>query len=286
MSVRTAVIPVAGLGTRFLPVTRTVPKALIPVFDRPQIHLAVEEAAKAGIERVVLVISPGQESVVAYFDEAPELEAAVAEKGDNKLLGLMTSIAKMAEIRFVYQKQPQGLGHAVLLAADEVGDETFAVFLPDDIIWSDEPTISGLIDLHEKYGTNVIAVKEVPDELVPNLGIIEPSGTTGSISQIVGMVEKPALADAPSNLAIIGRYVLTPDIFDALRKTRARKLGEIQLTDAIALSLNDRPAYAYQFPGVHFDVGTPLGLLKASVYAAMRNDNVSAEFKEWLTEMT
>ena len=282
MKIRKAVIPAAGLGTRFLPATRTVPKVMIPVLDRPAIHYVVKEAAQAGIERIILVVSPGQESIGDYFHRSPDLEGALRRRGHNAMLKLMIDISDMAEIRCVFQEQQLGLGHAVLSARSEIGDEPFAVFLPDDLIWSDAPTIARMIEIFSEYQGSVVAVKEVPNEAVPSLGIIDPRPVDGIVSRVVGMVEKPSPGEAPSNLAIVGRYVLPPAVFSALEKVKPGALGEIQLTDALAMLLSTQEAYAYRFPGVHFDVGTPMGLLKASVYAALQREDLSDDFREWL----
>lgn len=285
MTVRKAVIPAAGLGTRFLPATRSVPKVLIPVLDRPPIHYAVAEAASAGIEQVVLVLSPGQESVGGYFQRNPGLEEALERSGRNALLARMRDISQMADVQSVYQEEPLGLGHAVLMARDVVGDEPFAVFLPDDVIWSDTPTIQQMVDVFSEHGGSVIAVKEVPDEAVPSLGIIDPVPIDDAVSQVVAMVEKPPLEEAPSNLAIIGRYVLTPQVFEALASIKPGALGEYQLTDAIASLISTQGVYAYRFPGFHYDVGTPQGLLKASVHAALHREDLAQGMREWLSDI-
>ena len=284
MTIRKAVIPVAGFGTRFLPATRSVPKVLIPVLDRPPLHLAVEEAARAGVEHVVLVVSPDQQSVADYFTPKPAVEDALERRGNHALLGQMRDIARMAQVRCVTQHEQLGLGHAVLMAREAVDDEPFCVLLPDDVIWSDAPTIGSMAEHHDSLGGPVIAVKRVPDEAVPSLGIVDVRDASGPLSQIAGMVEKPRLEDAPSNLAIIGRYVLPPRIFDALENVAPGAGGEIQLTDAIAALLPTEAAHAYEFPGVHFDVGTPLGLLRASVHDALRRPDTAAEFRRWLAE--
>lgn len=286
MKIRKAVIPVAGFGTRFLPATRSIPKVMIPVFDRPAVHFSVAEAAQAGIEHIVFVLSHGQDAVGHYFDRIPELEHALERSGHDATLQDMLAISEMAEISYVYQKQQLGLGHAVLTAKYAVGTEPFAVFLPDDLIWSDTSTIGSMVEVASEYASCVIAVKEVPDEAVPSLGIIDPTPIDDVVSRVLGMVEKPALSDAPSNLAIIGRYILTPEIFDALERVKPGALGEFQLTDAIALLLPTQKVYAYRFPGMHFDVGTPIGLLKASVYAALRNGNLSDELRDWIKGVT
>ena len=282
MKIRKAVIPVAGYGTRFLPATRSVPKVMIPVLDRPAVHYSVEEAAAAGIDQVVLVISRGQETVGQYFDRMPDLEQALERRGDTTRLEEMRRISEIAKISYVYQERQLGLGHAVLTARAAVGDEPFAVFLPDDLIWSDTPTIGGLMDVFNEHGGNVLAIKEVPDDLVPSLGIIDQRPLDGTVSEVVGMVEKPSLDEAPSNMSIVGRYILTPHIFDALETATPGALGEIQLTDAIASLLPTHKTFAYRFSGVHFDVGTPAGLLKASVYAALQRNDISGELRDWL----
>ena len=285
MSIRKAVIPAAGFGTRFLPVTRTIPKVMIPVLNEPAIQFSVREAADAGIEHIVFVISRGQEATNDYFKPVPSLEHALEERGNADLLKEMRDISSMMQTTFVYQDEQLGLGHAVLMARDEIGDEPFAVFLPDDIIFSDSPVIGEMIDVFSKYGSSVIAVKEVPDEAVPRLGIIDPNPIDDKVYGIKGLVEKPRLEDSPSNLAIVGRYVLTPEVFAALEHARPGAIGEIQLTDAIESVRAEQGAYAYQFADDHFDVGTPIGMLKASVYAALQREDMKHELKKWLKPM-
>ena len=285
MSVRKAVIPAAGFGTRFLPVTRTIPKVMLPVLNEPAIQFSVREAAQAGIEHIVFVISRGQEATNHYFRPVPALERALEARGDATLLGEMREISSMVETSFVYQDEQLGLGHAVLMAKGEIGDEPFAVFLPDDIIFSDSPVIGDMIDVFAEHGSSVIAVKQVPDEAVPNLGIIDPEPLTDRVYRIKGMVEKPTLDKAPSNLAIVARYVLTPEIFDILEETRPGAKNEIQLTDALETLRASQGAYAYEFDAVHFDAGVPIGMLKASIYSALNDDDMSTELKDWLKPM-
>ena len=285
MNVRKAVIPVAGLGTRFLPATRSVPKVMFPVLDTPVVQFAVEEAVEAGIKHIVFVISERQEAVSVYFTRNPDLEEALKQRGDEALLRRMLAVSQMAEFSYVRQRRRLGLGDAILTAQGTVGDEPFAVLLPDDIIWADSPTLGGLIELFGRYGGLVIAVKEVPDEAVPSLGIIEARSAGEDVFEVVSMVEKPALSDAPSNLAIIGRYVLPPQVFEAVEKTPPGAGGEVQLTDALSLLLSKHGAHAYRFPGDHFDAGTPLGLLKASAFHALQQKETAAEFRRWLDAM-
>ena len=285
MSIRKAVIPAAGFGTRFLPVTRTIPKVMIPVLNEPAIQFSVREAADAGIEHIVFVISRGQEATNDYFKPVPALEDALEQRGNTELLNAMREISSMIETSFVYQDEQLGLGHAVLMAKDEIGDEPFAVFLPDDIIWADSPLIGDMIKVFSEQKSSVIAVKQVPDEAIPNLGVIDPEPLNDNVYRIKGMVEKPRLEDAPSNLAIVGRYVLTPEVFDALEQAPPGAIGEIQLTDAIEAVRAEQGAYAYKIVADHFDVGTPLGMLKASVYAALKRDDMARELKAWLKPM-
>ena len=282
MRVRKAVIPVAGFGTRFLPATKAVPKALIPVFDTPPIHYAVREAAEAGIEQVALVVSKGQEAVAGYFDRFEGLESTLERTGKSEMLALVRGISEMADISCVYQHEQRGLGDAVRCARPMVGDEPFALMLPDDLIPGGPSVIGRMIELHAERGASVIALREVPDERVPSLGIVEAERTGERTYEVRGMVEKPALEDAPSNLAIIGRYVLTPGIFEALDATEPGAGGEVQITDAMAKLIETQGIYGYEFPGVHFDVGTPLGLLMASFHAALQHEDVSPELKVWL----
>lgn len=285
MKVRKAVIPAAGFGTRFLPVTRTIPKVMLPVLDEPAIQFSVREAAQAGIEHIVFVISRGQEATNDYFQPVPALERALKERGNTELLNEMREISSMVETSFVYQDEQLGLGHAVLMAKDEIGNEPFAVFLPDDIIFSDSPVIGDMVEVFSKYRGSVLAVKQVSDEAVPNLGIIDAEALTDRVYRVKRMVEKPRLEDAPSNLAIVARYVLTSEIFDVLEHTPRGANNEIQLTDAIDALRAEQGAYAYEFTANHFDAGRPIGLLQASVYAALKRDNMSGELKEWLKDI-
>ena len=282
MKVRKAVLPVAGFGTRFLPATKAVPKALIPVLDTPPIHYAVREAAEAGIEQVIIVVSEGQESVATYFGRSEELESALERTGKTEMLELVREISELADISCVYQHEQRGLGDAVLCARPVVGEEPFALMLPDDLIPDGPSVIGQMVELYAEKGASVIALREVPDEMVPSLGIVEAERVDKRTYEVRSMVEKPALEDAPSNLAIIGRYVLTPQVFEALEAIEPGAGGEIQITDAMAKLLESQGICGYEFPGSHFDVGTPLGLLKASVYAALGREYLSGELRAWL----
>ena len=282
MTVKKAVIPVAGFGTRFLPATLAVPKNALPVFDTPSIHYCVEEAARAGVEEVVFVMSQNQDAIPRYFERRRDLERALEARGGGAALELARRIGEMARITRATQTEQRGLGHAVLTAREAVGEEPFAVFLPDDVIWADEPTIGGMIDEYERTGAFIVAVREASDAEIPNLGIVDVGSDDSQTAPIRGMVEKPRLEDAPSNLAIVGRYVLGPEIFEALEAAQPGALGEIQLTDGIAARLDAPGARAYRFKGEHHDVGTPLGMLKASISAALRRDDLADDLREWL----
>lgn len=286
MIIKKAVIPAAGLGTRFLPVTKAVPKVMLPVLDTPAIEYSVREAALAGIEHAVIVISAGQTITAEYFQSCLALSYTIRRGKENKFLATSYSNENKIQISFVYQDKPLGLGHAILMAKEEIGQNPFAVFLPDDVIFSDEPTIREMCDYHTKHKGCVIAARRVSDEEIPHLGIFDAGVREGKFFKIKTMIEKPTLESAPSNLAIVGRYVLTPGIFDALADTAPGAKGEIQLTDGLNGLVADEEACGYEFPGQHFDVGTPLGMLKASIFAGMKRKDVSAELKDWLNKNT
>ena len=268
MRISKAIIPVAGLGTRFLPVSISVPKAMIPVFDRPPIHFSVQEASESGIDHITLVASEGQESILKYFDKRPDLEEAVTNRKNPEMLELLREIPDMADISVVIQKEQLGLGHAILQARKTIGEQDFAVLLPDDLILSNRPTIGEMCSIAEETNNMVLAVREVEEEAVPNLGIVNQGNDFGNTVEVRGMVEKPSLETAPSNMAIIGRYVLPAEIFEAIQNTPPGSLGEIQLTDGIIALLNTFDCTGYKFTGTHFDVGTPFGMLNASLHIA------------------
>ena len=268
MRISKAIIPVAGLGTRFLPVSISVPKAMIPVFDRPHIHFSVQEASESGIDHITLVASEGQESILKYFDKRPDLEEAVTNRKNPEMLELLREIPDMADISVVIQKEQLGLGHAILQARKTIGEQDFAILLPDDLILSNRPTIGEMCSIAEETNNMVLAVREVEEEAVPNLGIVNQGNDFGNTVEVLGMVEKPSLETAPSNMAIIGRYVLPAEIFEAIQNTPPGSLGEIQLTDGIIALLNTFDCTAYKFTGTHFDVGTPFGMLNDSLHIA------------------
>jgi UTP--glucose-1-phosphate uridylyltransferase len=287
MRVRKAVFPAAGWGTRFLPATKAQPKEMLPLVDKPIIQYAVEEAVAAGIEQVIIVTSSQKRAIEDHFDLSYELEHLLEEKGDIEMLRQVRHISDLAQVAYVRQKEQLGLGHAVLMAKDLIGHEPFAVILPDDVVISDRPCIGQLIHAYTQTHGSVVAVMEVPREEVSRYGVIgsEPSEDPldhGRLHRVTQLVEKPDPADAPSNLAIIGRYVLTPKIFDKLEQTPRGAGGEIQLTDAISDLMQEQGVFAYEFEGVRYDAGTTMGWLKASVELALQRPDLGSEFRAYL----
>ena len=271
-AIRKAVIPAAGLGTRFLPVTRSVPKELLPILDRPMLQYVVEEAAEAGITDVIVVTSPGKEGIAEYFRPRPDLEARLAD--DASLLGKVRSGADLARVSFVIQEEPLGLGHAVLTARAAVGDEPFAVILPDDIVDHSPGVLSQMMaSVAGEEAAAAVAVERVPWELVQNYGVVDSEPSGEGRHRVRGMVEKPPPGTAPSNLSIVGRYLLPPQVFDCLERTPPGARGEIQLTDGLALLMEDVAVYACEFDGIRYDGGNPLGLLRASLGYALKRDD-------------
>jgi len=277
MKVRTAVIPAAGLGSRFLPVTKSVPKELLPILDKPMLQYVVEEAAEAGIERVIVVTSRGKESIAAYFQAMPDLEERLADSGATALAAKVRAAAELAQVSFVIQEQPLGLGHAVLTAEEAVAGEPFVVILPDDIIAHSPGVVAQMLKVHENTGGGVVAVEPMPWERVHNYGVVDATPVNDRVHQIHGLVEKPSRQEAPSNLTIVGRYILPPEIFDHLRRTPPGTNGEIQLTDALLLLLEHYGLYAYEFLGTRYDGGTPLGLLRASLEFGLAREDTRQE---------
>ena len=286
MKVRKAVIPAAGLGTRFLPTSKSLPKELLPVLDVPMIQFGVEEAAAAGIEHIILVTSPGKEALANYFQPDPELESHLAKSGAHSLLEKVRRVSSLAHISTVEQKQQLGLGHAVLTAKDQVGDEPFVILLPDDLIFHPEGATQQLVRVFERYESSIVAVEEVPLQAVKSYGVVDSQPVTERLHLVKGLVEKPDPQDAPSNLAIVGRYVLTPEIFRCLERTKPGAIGEIQLTDGINLLLEEQPVYAYRFEGTRHDGGTPLGLLKASLAVGLTREDTASQVREFMKQMS
>ena len=280
--VRKAVFPAAGLGTRFLPATKASPKEMLPLVDKPLIQYVVEEAVASGIESVIVVTGRGKAAIEDHFDVSFELEKLLEERGKHDELKAMRAISEMAQVSYVRQQEALGLGHAVLQARDLVCDEPFAVMLSDDIIDSETPALRQLLDVYEKYDAPVVAVFAVPGEAISRFGVIDGEEVEEGVYKIKDMVEKPAFADAPSDLAIIGRYVLTPDIFDEIQKTTPGAIGEIQITDAMRALLKKRPFYAVRFEGTRYDAGDKLGFLIATVQYALKHEELAPEFREYL----
>jgi UTP--glucose-1-phosphate uridylyltransferase len=283
--VRKAVFPAAGLGTRFLPATKASPKEMLPLVDKPLIQYVVEEAVASGIDSVIIVTGRGKSAIEDHFDVSFELEALLRERGKEDDLRQVREITDMARVSYVRQREALGLGHAILQARDLVGDEPFAVMLSDDIIDSKTPALKQLLDVYEKYDAPVLATMEVAGEAISRFGALDVEEVGDGVYRIKDMVEKPLLAQAPSNLAIIGRYVLTPDIFDEIENTTPGAIGEIQITDAMRALLKKRDFYAVRFEGTRYDAGDKLGFLIATVELALKHGELAPEFREYLRSL-
>ncbi len=286
--VRKAVFPVAGLGTRFLPATKAQPKEMLPLVDKPIIQYGVEEAVLAGISNIILVTGRGKNAIEDHFDVSVELETFLEARGKTALLHEIRKISNLINFAYVRQGEPLGLGHAVLVARELVGDEPFAVVLGDDVIDADPPALRQMIDVFDRVGGPVLAVERVPRSDISSYGVIalDRSQSLGpGIFRVADLVEKPAKSEAPSDLAIIGRYILTPDIFPALQATASDRTGEIQLTNGLRRLLKDRPIYAFEVKGVRHDTGNKLGFLKAVVYFALRRPDLAEPFREYLASI-
>jgi UTP--glucose-1-phosphate uridylyltransferase len=286
MKVKKAVIPVAGLGTRFLPATKTVPKELLPIVDVPSIQYVVQEAVDAGIEEIIFVTGRGKDGIEDHFDDAPELEQVLADRGQHELVKMLRRIAEMTEVVSVRQKKPLGLGHAVLCARDLVGNEPFAVMLADDLIDSDKPCIRQLLEIFEQTEESVVALMEVPEMDVHQYGIIKGKVLKERLYQIEATVEKPPAKEAPSRMAIIGRYVLRPEIFSILQKLPSGKGGEIQLTDGLAQLVCERKVYGCEFLGDRYDIGDKFGFVRATVAYALKRPDLKDKVFEYLKSTT
>jgi len=281
--VRKAVFPVAGLGTRLLPATKSIPKEMITVVDRPLIQYAVDEAREAGIEELIFVTGRGKSSLVDYFDQAFELEATLRDKGKS-LDVLAPSNAKFGEVVTVRQQQPLGLGHAVWCARHIVGDEPFAVLLPDELMMGRPNCLAQMMNAYEQVGGNIVAALEVPDSETHKYGVIDPGATDGRLTEIRGMVEKPAPGTAPSNLMLPGRYILQPEVMRALDAKEKGAGGEIQLTDAMARLIGTQPFHAFLFDGERYDCGSAAGFVIANIAVALQRDDVAPAVRQFLSE--
>jgi len=286
MAVRKAVFPAAGLGTRFLPATKAQPKEMLPLVDKPMIQYVVEEAVASGLSEIIIVTGRGKRAIEDHFDGAFELEYYLSDRGKRDELAQIKTISEMASVSYVRQKEPLGLGHAILCARPLVGDEPFAVFLGDDIIGEARtPCMRQLLDVFARLGGPVLAVERVPRERLGQYGVVACRHLTGGVHEVLELVEKPRPQDAPSDLAIIGRYVLTPDIFEILAQTRPDTRGEIQLTDALRSLRARRPMYALEFEGRRYDTGDKLGFLKATVEFALARPGLGDEFRAYLRSL-
>jgi UTP--glucose-1-phosphate uridylyltransferase len=283
-TVRKAVFPAAGLGTRFLPATKAQPKEMLPLVDKPIIQYGVEEALDSGVNNIILVTGRGKNAIEDHFDVSVELETFLEARGKRELLAEIRKISNLINVAYVRQGEPLGLGHAVLVTKELVGPEPFAVILGDDVIDAKPPALRQMIDVFEQVDGPVLAIEEVPHESVSSYGVIDAEEVRPGVYRIRDMVEKPPADEAPSNLAIIGRYILTPDIFPALEETARERdrTGEIQLTNGLRKLLRTRPIYGCKVDGVRHDTGNKLGFLKAVVYFALRRDDLSEPFREYL----
>ncbi|EOB9145942.1 UTP--glucose-1-phosphate uridylyltransferase GalU [Staphylococcus aureus] len=280
--IKKAIIPAAGLGTRFLPATKAMPKEMLPILDKPTIQYIVEEAARAGIEDIIIVTGRHKRAIEDHFDSQKELEMVLKEKGKSELLEKVQYSTELANIFYVRQKEQKGLGHAISSARQFIGNEPFTVLLGDDIVESEVPAVKQLIDVYEETGHSVIGVQEVPEADTHRYGIIDPLTKNGRQYEVKKFVEKPAQGTAPSNLAIMGRYVLTPEIFDYLKTQKEGAGNEIQLTDAIERMNNDNQVYAYDFEGERYDVGEKLGFVKTTIEYALKDDSMREELTRFI----
>ena len=288
MQIAKAVFPAAGLGTRFLPATKAQPKEMLPLVDKPLIQYVIEEAVASGIRNITIVTGRGKNAIEDHFDVSYELEQVLEARGKTEQLLEVRLISNMISVSYVRQKEALGLGHAILAARDNVGGEPFAVMLGDDIIDSEVPCLKQMMQLFEKLQASIIATCEVPRSEISHYGVIRGfpvEGFNGRVYRIQDVVEKPPATEAPSNLAIIGRYILTAQIFPLLEKTRIGSGGEIQLTDGIRLLLEQQPVYAYMFDGTRYDAGDKLGFLKATVEFALRRSDLGTEFRQYLKSL-
>ncbi|MGO4546879.1 UTP--glucose-1-phosphate uridylyltransferase GalU [Paenibacillus sp. 2TAB23] len=282
MRIRKAIIPAAGLGTRFLPATKAMPKEMLPIVDKPTIQYIIEEAVASGIEDIIIVTGKGKRAIEDHFDSSFELEASLRENGKLELLSEVQKSSSLADIHYIRQKEPKGLGHAIWCARKFIGDEPFAVLLGDDIVQSEQPCLKQMMELFNKYQSSIIGVKPVSYQEVSRYGIVDYSEISDKLFKVRSLVEKPRIEDAPSNLAIMGRYILTPEIFNILGNQKAGAGNEIQLTDAISALVNKEDIYAYHFEGIRYDVGEKLGFIKTSIEFALLRDELRDDLLEYL----
>lgn len=285
MKVRKAIIPAAGLGTRFLPATKAQPKEMLPIVDKPTIQYIVEEAIDSGIEDILIVTGRNKRAIEDHFDKSYELEDELKRKGNQDMLNLVQDISNMVNIHYIRQKEPRGLGHAIYCAKSFIGNEPFAVLLGDDIVDSEVPCLKQLIDVYNEYKTTVVGVQKVSDEDVSKYGIVSCKSVDERVYKVKDMVEKPEKEKAPSNIAILGRYIITPHIFKFLENAEPGKGGEIQLTDALKQLMGCEAMYAYDFVGKRYDVGSKMGFLQATLEFALKREDLKDEVVQYLKEV-
>ena len=281
--IRKAIIPAAGLGTRFLPATKAQPEEMLPIVDKPTIQYIIEEAIASGIEEILIITGRNKKCIEDHFDKSVELEMELKKNNKNELLEVVQDISEMVDIHYIRQKEPKGLGHAIRCAKTFVGDEPFAILLGDDIVYNEEkPCLKQLIDCYNEYKTSILGVQTVDRENVSKYGIVDGITIEDRVSKVKGLVEKPSVEEAPSNTAILGRYIVTPKIFDILDNTKPGKGNEIQLTDALMQLLKEEAMYAYNFEGRRYDVGDKLGFLEATVEYALRKPEIRDDYINYL----
>lgn len=285
MKIKKAIIPAAGLGTRFLPATKAQPKEMLPIVDKPAIQFIIEEAIQSGIEEILVITGRNKRAIEDHFDRSLELEMVLEQKGDHGLLNEVRNISEMADIHYVRQKEAKGLGHAIYCARKFVGQEPFAVLLGDDLVVHEEPCLQQLINVYNQWGGNVIALKSVPREQVSSYGVVASKQISPATHQITDLVEKPSPDAAPSNYAIMGRYIIQPEIFSILEKTPPGRGGEIQLTDALKELLYSQSIIGYEFQGKRYDIGDKLGFLAATVEFALAREDLAEGFTEYLRQV-
>lgn len=284
--IRKAVFPAAGLGTRFLPATKSSPKEMLPLVDKPLIQYVAEEAAASGVESILIVTGRDKSPIENHFDISFEMEEVLRSRSKEEMLEMIRDVSEIARISYTRQKQALGLGHAIYQGKDFVGDEPFAVLLADDIVDAEKPALKQMVEVFEKYQAPVIATMQIEGEAISRFGVIDAEEVEPNVFKIKDMVEKPAYKDAPSDLAIIGRYIFTPDIFEAIENTTPGAGGEIQITDAMRLLLKTRPFYAVKLDGVRHDAGDKLGFLIATVEFALKREDLGEDFREYLKTLT
>ncbi|CDM69204.1 UTP-glucose-1-phosphate uridylyltransferase [Clostridium bornimense] len=285
MKVKKAIIPAAGLGTRFLPATKAQPKEMLPIVDKPTIQYIIEEAVASGIEEILIITGKSKRAIEDHFDKSIELEMQLKESGKDDLLKVVEDITNLVDIHYIRQKEPKGLGHAIHCAKTFVGNEPFAVMLGDDVVDSEVPCLKQLIDCFNEYKTSVLGVQKVAEDQVSKYGIVEGIEIEDRVYKVKNLVEKPKEGETNSNTAILGRYIITPRIFDILEHTEPGKGGEIQLTDALQTLMGEEAMYAYNFEGRRYDVGDKLGFLQATVEYALKREELKDDFREYLKSL-